>query len=125
MAMNKTSDTPQPSNSGEPSPELVPAPDLGSLILADVGYAADASADDLSLGNLLSDVLFGEVIDISDLIPRLSPEAAAPGIGAMEMAAATDPGVADGGDALAAPADTGVLTILYDDDLLASGGVVL
>lgn len=71
------------------------------------------------------DILFGEVIDISDLIARLSPEVAAAGIGAMEMPATVDPGVGEGSAALASPEHTGVLTILYDDDILASGGGVL
>ncbi|MEP9387695.1 hypothetical protein [Mesorhizobium sp. KR9-304] len=71
------------------------------------------------------DILFGEIIDISDLIPRLSPEAAAPGISLMEMTYAVKPSAADGSDALAASGHAGALTILYDDDILASGGAIL
>jgi hypothetical protein len=71
------------------------------------------------------DILFGEVIDISDLIARLAPELAAPGIEAMEMSANVDPGVAEVHAAMAVHEHPGVLTFLYDDEILASGGGVL
>lgn len=124
--MKKTSDTPLTSSVGEPSPEFVPVADLALLDLADVQSAAVAPADDFAIGDLLSDALFGEVIDISDLIPRLSPEG---GVDvpakAMNITAAAGAGVADGGDLPAASGYAATLTIFYDDDLLASVSEIL
>ena len=57
------------------SPELVPVVESGAQGLP---QAAGSGSDELVLGDLLADALFGEVIDISDLIPRmLSPSGAA------------------------------------------------
>ena len=104
--------------SGEFWPELVPVMEPGTLALA---LQQPANADnEIALGDLLSDTLFGEVIDISDLIPRLSSpsaEVSAPGILATETAGAAEFMLADGGDALAA-GHAAVLTILYDDAIL-------
>jgi hypothetical protein len=114
--------------SGDFSPELVPVVEPGALALT-FSQSAGASSAELALGDLLSDALFGEVIDISDLIPRvLSPsaEAAPPGISAAETVETAELGLADGGDTLTAAGHAaGGLTILYDDDMLASDGMIL
>jgi len=104
--------------SDEFSPELVPVVEPGTLALA---FPQPAEAgNEFALGDLLSDALFGEVIDISDLIPRvLSPSADAPQPSAAEAAFS----VPDAGDVLAGHA--AALTILYDDDILASGSGIL
>ena len=77
------------------------------------------------LGDLLSDVLFGEVIDISDLVPRmLSP----PTETAASLALPVDPAagpVPSLGEVLTLSSHTEALTILYDDDILASGSGIL
>jgi len=108
----------------DPSPELVPVVEPGAPGLM-LSQPADASGSELALGDLLSDALFGEVIDISDLIPRLSPVAEAPAIAAMETTAAAELGVADGSDLLAASGHAAALTILYDDDILALDNTIL
>jgi hypothetical protein len=78
----------------------------------------------LLLGDILSDVLFGEVIDISDLIPRvLSAEMSASQLLVVETCIAGEFGLQDGSDALASYAAP--LTILYDDDILALDGTIL
>lgn len=124
-----------PDRADERSDEETGAVSLASLV--DVGawevgladYAAPVPnpviAPDL-LDGLLSDALFGEVIDISDLIPRVmspSAEALAPQQPAVEMAAAMEFGMQDGSDVLASHA--AALTILYDDDILALDGTIL
>jgi hypothetical protein len=77
------------------------------------------------LGGLLSDVLFGEVIDISDLVPRmLSPSAET----AASLALPVDPAagaVPSLGEVLALSGHAEALTILYDDDILASVSGIL
>ena len=73
-----------------------------------------------TLDGLLADALFGEVIDISDLIPRLlspSADAATPAFPA-GAAGTAELGLTDGGDALAVSSHADALTILYDDDIL-------
>ena len=109
------------------APELVPVDDFAALTFADVQPQAATSGDGPALADLIEDVLFGEVIDISDLIPHLlsySAGAAAPGVAVAEAAAAAEFGVFDGGDAMAAEGHP-ALTILYDDDILASGSTIL
>jgi len=112
------------SGNGESSPELVPVVETGALALALPG-AAEASPAELALGDLLSDALFGEVIDISDLIPRvLSPAMDAPPPQSVADAAETGFFGQDAGD-IAAAAGHGALTILYDDDIRALDGTIL
>ena len=108
--------------SDEFSPELVPVVEPGTLALA-FPHPAEAG-NEFALGDLLSDALFGEVIDISDLIPRvLSPPAEA---GSLPFADAIGTGFGgqDAGE-VAAAASQAALTILYDDDILASDGTIL
>lgn len=122
--MNKSSNMPNEPGSGDPSPELVPVVEPGATALM-FPQPAEASGDELALDGLLSEALFGEVIDISDLIPRvLSPEPVMSGGLALDSGPA-DPGLADGGDGLAAGSQAVALTILYDDDMLASDGTIL
>jgi hypothetical protein len=111
---------------GDFSPELVPVVEPGAAELI-VEATPTATGDGHSLGGILSDALFGEVIDISDLIPRLSPEAEAsvPASLALDVAVAAEAGVADGGELLAVSGHAAALTIFYDDDLLASVSAIL
>ena len=107
------------------SPELVPVVESGAQGLP---QAAGSGSDELVLGDLLADALFGEVIDISDLIPRmLSPsgaaETAAPGVDVLGMPQSS---LGAGEDVLVAVGHHGAaLTILYDDDILVSDKTIL
>ena len=106
-------------------PELVPVVEVGAAALV---MPQPAGVGEIALGDLLADALFGEVIDISDLIPRVlssSADAATPGISAASSAGSMQSGLTDGGDNLAAAGEAMVLTILYDDDILTSGGTIL
>lgn len=108
--------------SGDTSPELVPVVERGALALAFPQPTVAGSGQELELGDLLADALFGEVIDISDLIPRvLSPSAEA--LAPQPTAAETVFSMPDAGDVLASHA--AALTILYDDDILALDGTIL
>ncbi len=70
--------------------------------------------------DLLSEALFGEVIDISELIPRLlSPLQDKAALPATEAMTAQEVGLTDGADITAAHAAT-ALTILYDEEILAT-----
>lgn len=84
--------------------------DVGVLPAAAVPVAKDGSAS--ALEDLLSEVLFGEIIDISDLIPLVL------------SAASTEFRPPDTGDG---PLMSGqsAMSILYDDDVLASGSTIL
>ena len=91
------------------------------------GPAPDAIVQSAALGDLLADALFGEVIDISDLIPRVlssSADAVTSGVSAVNVVEPMQSGLNDG-DVLAAPGEATVLTILYDDGILASDGTIL
>ena len=103
----------------------MPVVEPGTLALA-LPLPADASSE-IALGDLLSDALFGEVIDISDLIPSvLSPSAEVAVPQPVADVAGIGLGVQDAGDVAVASSDaTGVLTILYDDDILASDQTIL
>ena len=107
--------------------ELVLVAEPGTLSqLLQCSAGAEASGD-IALGGLLSDALFGEVIDISDLIPRVlssSADAVTSGVSAVNVVEPMQSGLNDG-DVLAAPGEATVLTILYDDDMLALGGTIL
>jgi len=100
----------------------VPVVEPGTLALA---FPQPAEAgNEIALGDLLSDALFGEVIDISDLIPRVlspSPEAA---LQPTADAAGIGFGGQDAGEVVVAASQV-ALTILYDDDILASDGTIL
>lgn len=101
---------------GEDAPELVAVIEPGALTLG--LPEPPASGDEVALDGLLSDALFGEVIDISDLIPRLlSPSAET--VPSPQLESATDP-VASLGEPMGLHGDA--LTILYDDDMLMSAG---
>ena len=104
-------------------PELVPVIGPGAAALA---LPQPAGADKAVLDDLLSDALFGEVIDISELIPRVlssSADASTLGTSAADTAGPTQPDLADGGGILVAGEAT-MLTILYDDGILASDGTI-
>ena len=84
------------------------------------------SGDGIALGDLVSDALFGEVIDISDLLSRVLLSPAEVALQPVADTSGTGFGGQDAGDLAAAASDgAGVLTILYDDGLLASGGTIL
>ena len=104
-------------------PELVPVIGPGAAALA---LPQPAGADKAVLDDLLSDALFGEVIDISELIPRvLSSSAGTAGPQLLDAeTTAAEFGMHDGGDAAASPGHA-AMTILYDDDMLALGGTIL
>ena len=109
----KTSDQPQ---------ELVPVAGLGALSQA-LPPSTGAPPGELVLGDLLSDVLLGEVIDISDLIPQiLSP---AVSVSEITPVQAAQLGQVGGGDVATASDHAAALAILYDDDILASGDSML
>ena len=111
------------SYSGDYSPELVPVIEPGALTLT-LPQPAGASGDELALGDLLSDALFGEVIDISDLVPRMLSQ---PTETAASLTLSIDPAaeaVPSLGEALTLPSHAEALTILYDDDILASTGTI-
>jgi hypothetical protein len=99
------------------SPELVPvfAPDS---VPQPGAAAANLPAE------ILPDILLGEVIDISDLIPQLGYSLAGtpalPPAGLLDASANSSIAAADISFEAAA-----ALTILYDDDILASGGTIL
>jgi hypothetical protein len=95
-------------------PELVPVAEADTLALPPAGAP---SVGDIELGDLLSDALFGEVIDISDLIPQVLTPTWASEIAPAEAAEVS---LAVGGEIPAATDHTAGLTILYDDDILAS-----
>jgi hypothetical protein len=98
---------------GDFSPELVPVFMSGASLPQP---EAPVLPDDL-----LAEALFGEVIDISDLLPQvLSPSAEAALLPPTEAA-----GLSQGDDVPAAVDHPAALTILYDDDILASGGAIL
>jgi hypothetical protein len=102
------------------SPELVLVVEPGTLALA-FPQPADVTRAEMALDGLLSDALFGEVIDISDLIPRVLSSSAEAAAQPVTDAAGTGFGGQDAGEvAFAANHAAGVLTILYDDDILAS-----
>lgn len=87
--------------------------------------APNPAVQPAELGDLLSDALFGEVIDISDLVPRmLSPpaETAASLALPVDLAAGAVPSL---GEVLTLPSHAEALTILYDDDILASSSGIL
>ena len=106
-------------STGDFSPEGVPVVEPGALALVLPQPAQTIAAEELALGDLLSDALFGDVIDISDLIPRIAPasvEAVAPELPLVQIAGTDDVAISSG--ELAAPAVI-PLTIIYDEDLLA------
>ena len=110
--------------SGDFSQELVPVIAPAALALA--FPQPEGPGNDLELGDLLADALFGEVIDISDMIPRLlspSSETVLPHLPVVEAAELNIP---DARDVLAASSHAAdALTMLYDDDILVSEGVIL
>jgi len=115
--------------SGDFSPELVPVVEPGAGTLA-LPLLANAYTE-IAFDDLLSDSLFGEVIDISDLVPRfLSPSTDAalqPFTNAELIADATATGFGGlgAGDDAGASGHATMLTILYDDDLLAWDSPIL
>jgi hypothetical protein len=100
--------------SGDPLPELVPVfepaagqPQAPAVVLSD---------------DVLSDLLFGDVIDISELIPQfLAPSGETAGLDSTGPTAAPIIAATDSDDVLA-EAGLATLTILYDDDIMAPGG---
>jgi hypothetical protein len=105
----------------DPSPELVPVIEPGVAAMA---LPPPAGAGEVAFDGLLSDALFGEVIDISDLIPNmLAPPAdiAKPGVPATESVGMMELSSVDG---LAVAGHAAALTILYDDGILASDGTI-
>lgn len=109
--------------SGELTPELAPVFEPGTPAFKP---EAAAAGDDLGLGDILTDALFGEVIDISDLIPRaLSPssEVFAAELPTVGTAAAMEFGMQEGSDVFAS--HSAALTILYVDGILALDATIL
>jgi hypothetical protein len=108
--------------SSDPSPELVPVVEPGALALPQ----PTGPGNELALGDLLSDALFGEVIDISDLIPRmLSPSAETGELGPLTDTTGTGFGGQGAGDDAGASGQASMLTILYDDNILAWDSPIL
>ena len=106
---------------GDLSPELVPVVEPGTLALT--FPQPEGPGNKLEFGDILSDALFGEVIDISDLIPRvLSPSTETL---ASQLPVEAELHMPDGVDVLGAFGHAAsALTILYDDGILTSDGVV-
>jgi hypothetical protein len=105
-----------PDVSGDSAPELLPVvvPGFDLSLVPPQRPVVEPTED------LLADSLFGDVIDISDLIPRLSSpsaEVCSPEILLAETAGTAELMLADGGDALAM-GHAAALTILYDDAIL-------
>jgi hypothetical protein len=100
------------------SPELVP------VFAPDPAPQPGAVAEGLPV-EILPDILLGEVIDISDLIPQLGYSLA--GTPALPLAGLLDAAASSSTAAdISFEADhAAALTILYDDDILASGGTIL
>jgi hypothetical protein len=124
--MNKGGSMSNQFSPGDVSPELVPVVEPGALGLI-LPQQTEAPANELDLGDLLSDALFGEVIDISDLIPRLlspSHETAAFVPPPVEAMTVQEFGLSDSAGTLAAQGHTAALTILYDEDVLAANIVL-
>jgi hypothetical protein len=113
------------SNSDDLSPELVPVVDPGATALT-LPSRADAASGEPALGDLLSDALFGEVIDISDIIHSvLTAPIETTALGAVAEAGGTaERGPADSGEILPAASNAVPLTILYDDDVLVSDAIL-
>lgn len=108
--------------SGDPSPELVPVVEPGTLALA----LPQPAGNEIALGDVLSDALFGEVIDISDLIPSVLSPSAEAGPQPVSDSAVTGFSAPHAGDVAAAAGHAaGMLTILYDEDILASDRAIL
>ncbi|MEW9808519.1 hypothetical protein [Mesorhizobium marinum] len=102
---------------GDPRPELVPVVEPGAQgpLPLPIGQG-----EEHGLGDLLSDALLGEVIDISDLIPRVfSPSQSTHYFPSVEPVVA-GPGALDASDFAVASGGAPALNILYDDDMLAS-----
>jgi hypothetical protein len=112
------------SSSDDLSPELVPVVEPGATALT-LPSRADALGGEPPLGDLLSDALFGEVIDISDLIPSVFSVPVEKTVRGAAEAGTAEFGLADGSDIPVATEYAAVLTILYDDDILASGDTIL
>jgi hypothetical protein len=102
--------------------ELLPVAEPSALSQSLLRSNGNGAADKIALGDVLADALFGEVIDISDLISQVltTVDSARP----LPVDAAGLSQV-DGGCICAATGQDVVLTILYDDDILTSGGTVL
>lgn len=95
-------------------PSALPLPTVGTT-------------DAMPLDTVLSEALFGEVIDISDLIPQFwsneGHEGTAPATSPESLASATDLSWENSAD-LAIPHDHAVLNILYDDGDLTGGNAL-
>lgn len=104
-------------NEGAGALALAPTVDVGSWGLEpefDLPTLAPAPvplADAVALGEILADSLFGEVIELSDLIPQLLAPSSETASDALAMAEMTAPDTA--GDALAA---TAPFMILFEED---------
>ncbi len=103
-------------------PELVPVVDPEALALLQGG--TPSLHETLALNEILDDALFGEVIDISELIPGVLSES---GTHTAELASAPFEPAGVGLDLSPEPVgDLSVaLSVLYDDDILASDNGIL
>lgn len=100
------------------SPELVPDSRLGSGL-----PLAEAAAVALP-GELLDDILLGDVIDMSELVAQL----ASPFEGTSPLAGPLDGPTGysiDSANVSSVAGDAPTLAILYDDDILVSDGTIL
>jgi hypothetical protein len=110
---------------GDGAPELVPVPQPDAFALA-LPQAEPATGEVAALDGLLSDALFGEVIDVSELIPRVLETPAPVAVPSASEVMVPDIGVPDVGEGVDTAGGTSVaLSILYDDDVLASDGGML
>lgn len=112
-----TDDKPDATNEGAGALALAPTVDVSSWGLEpefDLPTLAPTPvlvADAAALGEILADSLFGEVIELSDLIPQLLAPGSETAPDALAMAEMTAPDAA--GDALAV---TAPFNILFEED---------
>jgi hypothetical protein len=104
--------------------EAAPEMDLGDfgILSAEVPAARDGTAP--ALDGLLSEVLFGEIIDISDLVPLVLSSAADTANSEVLSATSTEFRPPDNGDVLLVSGQS-AMSILYDDGILSAENVVL
>lgn len=116
-----TSDNPDATDEGAGVLPFAPVVDMGSWYaeadLADLPMLAPSpmpAIDQAALGDILAESLFGEVIEISDLIPQLLDPGTEGASAPVEPASvAAEPVAAETGDAFAASLP---FSILFEED---------
>ena len=108
--------------------ELVPVNDFATLTFADMQPQVASSSGGPALAGLLEDVLFGEVIDISELIPSVLShlvEVSPPVVSGTEQIVLAELGPPEGTESLLATDHGVAMSILYDDNILDASGTIL